>query len=292
MDLILVRYAEVGLKSRGVRKRFERMLMDNMLSLLAHDGVEALVRNDQGRIFVQAADLERATRTLQKVFGVASVSPVVSCGSKMEEMRDVAAKLSRTRLADKSTFKIDARRSGSHSYTSMQAGASIGEAVLWANEDRGIKVNIHRPDKVIYVEIRDNMAYIFSDYVPGPGGLPMGSQGKVLAVLRDERDALAAWLVMKRGCRCIGVGEAGPAADLLRSWDPDMKLVSSDDLVHLTFKHRAAAVVFGSSVDDRDDILRTDLPVPIFFPIVGWADEEVQKGIDAIKNGIGAHLGL
>jgi len=259
--------------------------MDNMLSLLAHDGVEALVRNDQGRIFVQAADLDKAARTLQKVFGIASVSPVVSCGSKMEEMREVVAGLSRSWLADNSTFKIEARRSGSHAYNSMQAGASIGEAVLWANEDRGVKVNIHKPDKVIYVEIRDNMAYVFSDYVPGPGGLPMGSQGKVIAVLRDERDALGAWLIMKRGCRCIGVGKEGPAVDILRSWDPDMKLVGEGDINHLVFKHRAAAAVYGSSVDDTEDLLRTDILVPVFYPIVGWPDKAVQDGIADIKEG-------
>src|SRR5512139_3919597 len=103
MDLILVRYAEVGLKSRGVRKRFERILMDNMLSILAHDGVEALVSNDQGRIFVQAEDQVKAARSLQKVFGVASVSPVVRCGSGMEEMRETVSRLSRTWLEDRST---------------------------------------------------------------------------------------------------------------------------------------------------------------------------------------------
>ncbi|OPY34176.1 MAG: thiamine biosynthesis protein ThiI [Methanomassiliicoccales archaeon PtaU1.Bin124] len=292
MDLILVRYAEVGLKSRGVRKRFERILMDNMLSILAHDGVEALVRNDQGRIFVQSADIDKAVRSVQKVFGVASVSPVVKCGSNMEEMRARVAELSRNWLEEGSTFKIEARRSGSHSYNSMQAAASIGEAVLWANEDRGIKVNIHHPDKVIYVEIRENMAYVFSDYVPGPGGLPMGSQGKVLAMVRNDRDALAAWLIMKRGCRCVAVGEDGPSTDLLRSWDPDMKLVSPGDMVSLSYRHRAAAVVFGSSIADEDELLQTEIPVPVFYPIVGWSEDEVAKGIREIKAGRPAHIGL
>jgi thiamine biosynthesis protein ThiI len=206
MDLILVRYAEVGLKSRTVRSRFERILMDNMMSILAKEGIEAIIKCDQGRIFVEASDIERALPALQRVFGIASVSPAMRMGSDMSVMRDAVGKYSRDALKEGQTFKIEARRTGTHPYTSMEAARDIGEAVLMANEDRNIKVNIHRPDKTIYVEIRENIGYAFSDYADGPGGLPMGSQGKVLAHLETEEDALAAWLVLRRGCKCVGIG--------------------------------------------------------------------------------------
>ena len=97
---------------------------------------------------------------------------------------------------------------------------------------------------------------------------------------------------MKRGCRCIAVGEDGPAVALLRSWDPDMKLVSPIDLISLSYKHRVAAIVYGSGIGDEEELLQTDLPVPIFYPIVGWSEDEVEKGIGEIKAGRPAHIGL
>ncbi|MEI6797175.1 MAG: THUMP domain-containing protein [Methanomassiliicoccales archaeon] len=284
MALILVRYAEVGLKSRAVRRRFEAILIENMMGLLAHRGVEALVRRDNGRIFVEAEDAVRAADAVLHVFGVASVSEVISCGSGMEEMREVVAGYSRSVLADKSTFKIRARRSGQHAYTSMDAQASIGEAVLWANEDRGITVDVHDPHKEIFVEIRDAVAYIFSDYQPGPGGLPMGSQGRVLVVLEDEKDAVAAWLIMKRGCKAIAVGKEGSTAvDVLRLWDPLMKCIPAHELGPALQKHKASAVVYGYGVQDIALMRSLHLPVPAFYPIVGMDGEEIAKRLASIK---------
>jgi thiamine biosynthesis protein ThiI len=284
MALILVRYAEVGLKSRSVRRRFESMLIENLMGMLAHRGVEALVRRDNGRIFVEAENAAMAAEAARHVFGVASVSEVISCGSGMEEMREVTAKYSRSALKDNSTFKIRARRSGTHSYTSMDAQASIGEAVLYANEDRGVSVDVHHPDKDIFVEIRDSTAYIFSDYLPGPAGLPMGSQGKVLVVLEEEKDAVAAWLIMKRGCKAIAVGKEGSEpVRILRLWDPHMKCIPPHELLPAIQRNRASAVVFGFGIEDIERIKATNLAVPAFYPLVGMDGEEISSRLSSIK---------
>ena len=87
MDLILVRYAELGIKSPAVRRRFERILVDNILSALAGRRVEAIVSAERGRVFVKADLIDEAIRAIVRVFGVASASQVVSCGSDMEEMK-------------------------------------------------------------------------------------------------------------------------------------------------------------------------------------------------------------
>jgi thiamine biosynthesis protein ThiI len=284
MALILVRYAEVGLKSRSVRRRFESMLIENLMGMLAHRGVEALVRRDNGRIFVEAEDAPKAAEAARHVFGVASVSEVISCGSGMGEMRQVAAEYSRGALEGNSTFKIRARRSGTHPYTSMEAQASIGEAVLYANEDRGISVDVHHPDKEIFVEIRDATAYMFSDYLPGPAGLPMGSQGKVLVVLEEEKDAVAAWLIMKRGCKAIAVGKegSGPVA-VLRLWDPHMKCIPPHEMLPAIQKNRASAVVFGWGIEEIERMKAMSLSVPAFYPLVGMGPEEIASRLASIK---------
>ena len=225
MDLILVRYSEVGLKSRSVRSRFERVLMDNMISALAREGIEALVNCDQGRIYVRTdkARIGDGIKVLQRVFGIASVSPVIETSSDMESIKATAVSYSKEVLADNSTFKIKSRRSGSHPFTSMEVAVIVGEAVLNANQERGVKVDIHYPDKEIFVEVRDNQTFVFSQYCDGTGGLPMGSQGKVLVVLEKDTDALAAWLIMKRGCRAFAIAEEeNEAVRIVRRWDPEL----------------------------------------------------------------------
>ncbi len=278
MDVILVRYAEVGLKSRGVRTRFEKVLMDNMLTLLARDGIEALVRCDQGRIYVETGQVERACATLRRVFGIASVSPAWSSASDMGTMRERVAAIASTALADGSTFKIEARRTGTHPYTSMDAARSLGEAVLMAHEGRGVKVDIHRPDRIIWVEIRDDKAFMFTDYLEGPAGLPMGSQGRVLALLERDRDAVAAWLIMKRGCKVIAlVGGESEALQAVRRWDPEMRAEPKGDLEQQLRFHRASALVLGYGIEDMELIRQVKVNAPVFYPIVGMSPEEIAE---------------
>jgi thiamine biosynthesis protein ThiI len=156
--------------------------------------------------------------------------------------------------------------------------------VLYGNEDRGIKVDVHNPDKEIFVEIRDSTAYVFSDYLPGPGGLPMGSQGRVLVVLEEEKDAVAAWLIMKRGCKAIAVGKEGSApVEVLRMWDPSMKCIPMHEFEPALQKHKVSAAVYGYGVQDIALIKSLHLPVPAFFPIVGMDGEEIAKRLASIK---------
>src|SRR5512137_716948 len=100
MASILVRYAELGLKSRSVRKRFESILVDNLMGALADSGLEGLVTTEYGRIFVEVDNTERASQALSRVFGVSSVSPVLRCSSEMGEMKERIAELSRPLLKE------------------------------------------------------------------------------------------------------------------------------------------------------------------------------------------------
>ena len=240
MASILVRYAEMGLKSRSVRKRFESILVDNLMGALARAGVEGLVTTEYGRIFVEVDEPIKAGRALSRVFGVSSVSPVARCSSEMEEMKARIAEFSNPLLKGGQRFAVRARRTGHHAFTSMDLGRELGSAVYLANEQKGIKVDLTDPDVEIFVEVREKKAYLFSAYIPGPGGLPLGSQGKVVVNLEKERDALAAWLIMKRGCRAIAWGEEGSAAvQILREWDPGLKVASGQDLAEVIKKHKA-----------------------------------------------------
>ena len=284
MGSILVRYAEMGLKSRSVRKRFESILVDNLMSSLANAGLEGLITTEYGRIFVEVEDPVRASRALSRVFGVSSVSSVIRCPGEMEEMKRKIADFSKPLLKEGQSFAVRARRTGDHPFTSMDLGRELGSAVFLANEEKGVKVDLTDPDVEVFAEVRERRAYLFSAYIPGPGGLPLGSQGKVVVLLEQERDALAAWLIMKRGCRAIALGqEDSAAAKLLRAWDPTLKVSSAMDLAEALKRHKALAAVFGYTLEDFEKIKEVNLPVPAFFPLVGMDYKEIEERLERIR---------
>jgi thiamine biosynthesis protein ThiI len=285
VDVILARYAEVGLKSSGVRRYFESILLDNMLTALSAHGLEALVTCEQGRIYITTDRIDESVPVLRRVFGIASVSPAMISGSAMEEMQSTAAEYSRAVLSDGQSFAVKARREGNHPYKSMDVGREVGSAIFLANEERGVRVDLTRPDVTFYVEVRDRKAYIFSEYLSGPGGLPMGSQGKVAALVETDRDALAAWMLMKRGCRVFvsTSSEDGPAA-VLKAWDPRLKVFVGRDLHRVQHDVKALATVHGCGVEDMERIRELSLSTPAFFPLIGMTDEEIEQRLAGIRS--------
>ncbi|MGD1060694.1 MAG: THUMP domain-containing protein [Methanomassiliicoccales archaeon] len=284
VSLILVRYAELGLKSRPVRRRFEQVLVANMMTGLARSGVEALVKQEQGRVFIETEKEREAVRAISRVFGVASLSVVMKTGSDMDAMGKVAAELSRPILREGQSFAVKARRVGDQAYTSMDVGREVGSAIFLANEEKKVRVDLTHPDVVFYVEVRGKVAYVFSTYIPGPGGLPLGTQGRALGLVEEEKDALAAWLIMKRGCRVIVVAKGeSRATEVLRSWDPELKVVGPGDWAALVKENHALAVVFGYVVGDAERIKDLALPVPAFFPLVGMSDDEIRGRLKLIE---------
>ena len=243
--------------------------------------MEALVNCEQGRIYVRTDRIDEATAELTHVFGVASVSPAIECGSDMTEMQSVAAELSRSMIGQGTSFAVKARREGTHPYTSMEVGREVGSAIFLANQDRGARVDLTRPDVTIYVEVRGTKAFIFDRYIPGPGGLPLGSQGKVVASVHSDRDALAAWMLMKRGCKVLVWGDRH--ADVLHDWDPRLKMLDSGSLQAAVHSSKAMGTVFGYRMEDIEQIRSLDLGVPAFYPLVGMTDAEVEERLTSIS---------
>lgn len=278
MSVLLVRYSEIGLKSAPVRRRFENQLKDNMLSMLMEDGVEALVTKNGARYYVEATDPDAAVASLRRVFGVGSISVAEECdSSRMEDICSKAAEYSRSRISAGQSFAVKARREGSQGYTSMDVGREAGSAIFIANEDRGVRVDLTDPDVVFYVEVRENRAFVFGEYIRCHAGLPVGSQGKVIAEVGDERGMVAAWLMMKRGCRVIAHGDADLIA-LLRRYDPLLKVGDGNP--------QALGYVLGTSLDDLDAVDVSSYDVPVYFPTIGMSDDEVSELAGVIRAGL------
>jgi thiamine biosynthesis protein ThiI len=194
---ILVRYGELALKSERVRRRFERCLIKNMK--LALNGIDNKITSERGRIFVITNKLDPALKRLIRVPGIVSVSSAVKVSSKMSSITLAAVKAAKKTLASGKTFAVRTKRVGEHKFSSQDVNVAIGSAVLKAAP--GTRVNLSAPDKEISIEIRDKNAYVFTDTLAGVGGLPVGSQGNVVALLSGGIDSpVAVYLMMKRGC--------------------------------------------------------------------------------------------
>ena len=274
MSLLLVRYCEIGLKSTPVRRRFENILKDNMLTMLAADGVEAIITYADARYFIETDDIQRCADSVKKVFGIASLSVAEECSSDMEDICASAANYSVGRISEGQSFAVKARREGSHPYTSMDVGREAGSAIFLRNEQLGVKVDLTNPEKVFYIEVRNNKAYIFDSYITCPGGLPLGSQGRVFADISDERGMVSAWMMMKRGCRTMVRGDCG--IDILRSYDPTLRSVTDEEIASGSVKE-ILGMVMGTSLEGLDSVDVSKYDVPVYFPTIGMTDDEVKN---------------
>ena len=202
-DLIIARYGEIGLKSPKVRSRFERKMVRNIKATF-----ECEVDRNQGRIYIHPRDFDDGIEKLNRVFGVVSYSPATSTKAIYEDIDETLAGYTRDLIAegvlDENTkFAIKCRRVGTHDFTSQEMAAHCGGVV------RNVvlaPVDLTNPDLTIFVEIRDNDAYIYHEKIKGPGGLPLGTQGKVVVLLSSGIDSpVAAYLMMKRGCEVVAL---------------------------------------------------------------------------------------
>ena len=202
-DLIIARYGEIGIKSPKIRSRFERKLVKNIKATFECD-----VERNQGRIYIHPKDFDEGTEKLNRVFGVVSYSPATSTHSTYEEIDKTLSgyveELMAENILDENTkFAIKCRRVGKHDFTSQEMAAHCGGVV------RKIvlaPVDLTNPDLTIYVEVREDDTYIYHEKIKGPGGLPLGTQGKVVVLLSSGIDSpVAAYMMMKRGCEVVAL---------------------------------------------------------------------------------------
>ncbi len=276
--VLLVRFGEIALKSRYVRRQLRDRLVGNIQDLFAAEGVECITEADEARIYVHADDLVRARSILTRVFGVVSVSPAVEGNADLETLTSLALQeAAAAGIAEGTTFAVRPRRVGTHPFTSQDIARATGRAILAAHP--GAKVDLDAPRVEIHVEVRTNRGFVFREIWPGPGGLPLGSQGRALALVDGEAGMVAAWMAMKRGCRVFVAAPAGSKeAEALRRWEPGLKILempatgSIDELVRIA---RAGAVFVGTHGSDFDPSARPVVSVPVFEAVIGLQDDEI-----------------
>ena len=201
-NIFIVRCGEVALKGMN-KPYFEKMLVNRIKKLLKKfDNVEAY--RHEGLIFVRADkrhDPEMIIGEISKVFGVASISPALECESELNSIGDAAVALMMDLIEKKGikTFKVDAKRADKNfPVKSPEIARIIGAKVLVGC--KVLKVDVHNPDCVLFVDLRKDKSYVFEQKISGFGGLPLGTNGKGMVLLSGGIDSpVAAWMMAKRG---------------------------------------------------------------------------------------------
>lgn len=200
-DTILVRLGELALKGRN-RSQFEDRLIQNIKNQIQHmEGVK--VHKTFGRIYVDlnGADPVPVISRLKKIFGIVSFSPAVRVENDLKKIKEASLEIIKSMNPVPKTFKVKARRTDrTFPISSQELPHHVGGYIL-ANIE-GIKVDVHHPDTEISIEVREEGTYIMGEVIPGAGGFPVGTNGKVLLLLSGGIDSpVAGWYMLKRGVR-------------------------------------------------------------------------------------------
>ena len=208
-NVVIVRYGEIGTKSRQTRRWFESILMNNIREALVSEGIEfKKVEAKHGRILVKTNKAGEAVDVLRRVFGIVSLSPAMEIDAELDKINRTALKLFRRKKRElgleKPKFRVTARRiTKEFPLKSPEVQAKVGEYIL---ENEESEVDLHNYDIEVGVELMEGKAYVFVDKIRAWGGLPIGTQGKVVALLSGGIDSpVAAFLMMKRGVEVIPV---------------------------------------------------------------------------------------
>jgi thiamine biosynthesis protein ThiI len=208
MGLILVRYAgEIGIKGRN-RRFFVRRLRRNIRRALTSHDISGKVWSEGQRIYVEIDEEKQreALSVLARVFGIASISPIARVASDLDAMRaEAVALVARVGLTPTMSFRVRTRRADkSFPIPSPEVNRLVGAAIYAAVPAR---VDLSdEADLTVGIEIRAEGTMVYGQVIPGPGGMPIGTQGRVFVLLSGGIDSpVAAWLMMRRGCGIIPV---------------------------------------------------------------------------------------
>lgn len=201
-NTFIVRCGEIALKGMN-KPYFERVLLERIRrNLKKYDGVEANRR--EGLIFVKAParyDADEVIQDISRVFGVASVSHAAEVASDLDVIYEAAGEYMADLMKSRNiaTFKVETKRADkSFPVESPEISKRVGGAVL--KRCKVLKVDVHQPDCVLYVNVRHGYTYIYADKIKGFGGLPLGTNGKGMVLLSGGIDSpVAAWMMAKRG---------------------------------------------------------------------------------------------
>ena len=292
-ELIIVRYGEIALKNKTTRRHFENCLVSNIKNALDREQIAHRIKKEWGRIYVYTTQIYKSVDVLRKIFGIVTVSPTLQTQSDIDSMSHLAINISKDVLTEGKSFAIRVKRTGNHKYTSQDVAIELGNDLVKATKAR---VNLTKPDFKLFIEIRDESAYIFTKKIRGTGGLPLGTQGKLLALIDDSDSILAAWYLMHRGCKIIFANINTSSRDTLNSfitnWYAESEVTVVDpkrpslypNLDKIASERNCDAVVTGHTICEDSQsklsdikLMKKHIKLPILHPLIAKEKEDINK---------------
>ena len=214
---ILIKFGEIFLKGEN-KEKFEKALFDDISQKIGKFGVFNIKK--MGSVFaVSGENIGKILDVIKKIFGIASFSVAYKTDKNIDEIKKAAEEEISEKIQTKNikSFKIEARRSDKSFYlNSLEICTEVGAFI---SEKFNLKVDVHNPDLIIKIEIR-NCAYVYSEKIEGMGGLPVGTSGLGTVMISGGIDSpVATFMMAKRGLKINAVHFSTPPYTSERSVD-------------------------------------------------------------------------
>jgi thiamine biosynthesis protein ThiI len=280
MDTIIVRYSEIALKGKN-RMYFENKLVSNIKSCLeTNNNPYTSIRRVRNRILIFT---DKPCPQLKNVFGISSFSPAIKTKADLGSIKTTASDII-VGLSKNKTFRVSAKRLDKNfRLSSMEINRTLGAFI---ESQTKAKVSLKKFDFELGIEIIGDGAYLFTKKIHGFGGLPLGSEGKVLSLIENKASILASWFVMKRGCAVIPVAFKKIEVRLLKKFGYgvriELKIIKSmQELKGIAEKEEARALVVNHTLDDFSEI---DCGLIVLRPLIGFRKEAITKTYKRLIN--------
>lgn len=199
MNTVLVRYGEIGTKSRHVRNNMLEVLRQRVADRLKYEGIEyEKISAKYGRVIVKTGSVSQTVENIKYLPGVKSVSPCIKTSSDIEYIKQATDSLEIT-----GTFGVATNRAGEHGFDSQDVNIEVGSYI---EDSTGCSVDLDNPDTLVEVDVRKENAYIFTERFEGPNGYPVGFQGEYATLISGGIDSpVAAYEIMTRGADIVPI---------------------------------------------------------------------------------------
>ncbi len=283
-EVILIKNGELVLKGLN-RSTFEDMLIKNIKRRLLASVGKFKFTKSQSTIIAESededVDFPLAVETLKKVFGISAFSVAAVCEKDIEKIKNVALQYLGDDLRSVKTFKVNAKRSDKRfSMTSPEICREVGAHLL--RNIPSLRVDVHNPDIIVTVEVRDSHVFIHGNQIKGAGGMPVGSAGRVALLVSGGIDSpVAGWMMAKRGLQLSAIHFAAPPYTSKRA---EMKV---RDLVSIVAKYSGRVNFCVVNFTEIQEAIKENCPEELFTIIMRRLMMEISLRI-AKRDGCGA----